>query len=273
MSIISNLASISPKAQIGKNVTIEPFSVIGEDVVIGDNTWIASNVNIFAGSRIGKNCKIFPTAVIGAVPQDLKFHGEYSTVIIGDNTTIREAVTINRGTEDRQTTKIGDNCLIMAYVHVAHDCLIGNHCILSNATQLAGHVTLDDYSIMGGVSGSLQKLRIGKHAFVSGGTLLGKDVPPYMKVMYTPGNYAGVNTLGLLRRGFTRETIEQIVEIYKIIYNSDLNTSQAIKHIQENIPPSIEKDEIVSFIQQSVKGIIPKTSKNRNEGNYTSESN
>ncbi len=266
MSDISSLAQISKQAIIGKNVTVSAFTTIYEDVEIGENTWIAPNVTIFQGSRIGKNCKIFSGAVIGAVPQDLKFHGEYSTAVIGDNTTIRECVTINRGTEDKETTTVGSNCLIMAYSHVAHDCIVGNHCILSNGTQLAGHVTIEDWAIMGGMSGALQRTRVGAHAFVSGGTLIGRDVPPFTKVIYTPGNYAGINTLGLLRRKYSREQMQYISDIYKLIYQSELNLSQAVEQIKNTIADSEDKKSILTFIAETKNGIILK-SNNRNESN------
>ncbi|MEY2894802.1 MAG: Acyl-[acyl-carrier-protein]--UDP-N-acetylglucosamine O-acyltransferase, partial [Bacteroidota bacterium] len=194
------LSVIHPSAKIAANVSIDPFSVIHEDVEIGEGTWVGSNVTIFPGARIGKNVRIFPGAVISAVPQDLKFGGEITTAEIGDNTTIRECVTINRGTSDKQKTVIGKNCLIMAYVHVAHDCIVGDNCILANAVQMAGHVTVGDFAIIGGSSAIHQFASIGRHVMISGGSLVRKDVPPFTKAGREPLSYAGINSVGLRRR-------------------------------------------------------------------------
>lgn len=247
---------IHPNARLATNVKIDPFTVIHQDVEIGDGTWIGSNVTIMEGARIGKNCRIFPGAVIAAIPQDLKFEGEYSTVEIGDNTTIREFVTINRGTRDREKTKVGKNCLIMAYSHLAHDCLVGDSCILSNNTQVAGHVTMGDYSIIGGMCAVHQFVKIGQHAFIGGGSLVGKDVPPYVKAGRNPLSYAGVNSIGLKRRGFTVERINHILDIYRVLYNKGFNTSQAIEFLEEEFPATDERDEIATFIRESGRGII-----------------
>jgi len=221
MSIVSQIsphAVVHPNAKIGENVIIDPFATVAEDVVIGDNTHIFSNAHLFTGSRVGKNCKIYPGAVISAVPQDLKFGGEYSTVEIGDNCIIRECVTINRGTEYRETTKIGNSVLLMAYTHIAHDCLLGDHVILANAVNLAGHVEIDDYAIVGGMSAIHQFCKIGMHAFLSGGSMLTKDVPPFVKGARTPVSYVGVNSVGLKRRGFTVSQIHTIQDIYRKIF-------------------------------------------------------
>lgn len=248
---------IHQDAQLGKNVQVEHFSSIYEDVIIGDNTWIGSNVTIFPGSRIGANCKIFPGAVIGAVPQDLKFAGEYTTVEIGNNTTIRECVTINRGTSALGKTKIGNNTLLMAYVHIAHDCSIGNHCILANVTNIAGHVTIDDYAYFGGLSGAHQFTHIGKYSFISGGSMIGKDVPPFCLVMRNPAQYAGINSVGLRRAEFTKEDIHLIQDIYRFIFgNNGLNTSQALLKIEEEIPESELRNSILDFVRKSERGII-----------------
>ena len=212
------LAYISPEARIADNVTIDPFAVIHKNVEIGEGTWIGSNVVIMEGARIGKNCKIFPGAVISAVPQDLKFRGEETLAEIGDNTTIRECVTINRGTIDKYTTKIGSNCLIMAYVHVGHDCIIGDHCIIGNSVQLAGHVMVDDYAIFGGTCAVQQFARIGSHVYIGGGSLVGKDIPPFTKAAREPIGYCGINSVGLRRRGYTTEQIAQIQDMYRIIF-------------------------------------------------------
>lgn len=250
------LTSINPNAIIGPNVQIDPFTVIHEDVQIGEGSWIGSNVTIFSGARIGKNVKIFPGAVISAIPQDLKFGGEITTAEIGDNTTIRECVTVNRGTNDRQKTVIGPNCLIMAYVHIAHDCVIGNQCIIANSVQLAGHVNVGDFAIIGGSSAVHQFGQIGRHAMISGGSLVRKDVPPFTKSGREPLTYAGVNSIGLKRRGFTDELINEIQEVYRFLYNKGLNTNDALEQIEKSIRKSPERDEIIDFIRNSERGIM-----------------
>jgi UDP-N-acetylglucosamine acyltransferase len=248
---------IHPKAQLGNNVTVEHFSSIYEDVIIGDGTWIGPNVTIFPGSRIGKDCRIFPGAVIGTIPQDLKFEGEYSTVEIGDRVMIRECATVNRGTKATGTTKVGNDTMLMAYVHVAHDCVIGEHCILANSTNLAGHVRIEDYAYFGGMSGAHQFTKIGKHAFISGGSMIGKDVPPFCLVMRNPAQYAGINSIGLKRNNFTTEEIHMIQDVYRTIFgNNGLNTSQAIQKIEEEIPSSVLRDYILTFVKTSERGII-----------------
>ena len=252
---------IHPNAKLATNVKIDPFSVIHQNVEIGNGTWIGSNVTIMEGARVGKNCRIFPGAVIAAIPQDLKYEGESTTVEIGDNTTIREFVTVNRGSKDRWTTKVGSNCLIMAYSHIAHDCIVGNNCIMSNNTQLAGHVLVGDFAILGGMCAVHQFVQIGQHAFVSGGSLVSKDVPPYIKAGRTPLSYAGVNSVGLKRRGFSLDRINQILDIYRIIYNKSMNTSQALNFIEEELPATDERDEIVTFIRESGRGIIKRFTK------------
>ena len=214
------------------------------------------------GARIGKNCRIFPGAVLSAIPQDLKFNGEVTTVEIGDNTTIREFVTIHRGTSDRWKTVVGQNCLIMAYTHIAHDCKIGDNCILSNNTQVAGHVTVGNHAILAGMCAVHQFVNIGQHAFVAGGSLVRKDVPPYIKAGRMPLSYAGVNSVGLKRKGFTVETINHIMDIYRHIYNKGMNTTQALQHIEEEFPVTDERDEIVTFIRESGRGIIKRHTKN-----------
>ncbi|GMV78399.1 MAG: acyl-[acyl-carrier-protein]--UDP-N-acetylglucosamine O-acyltransferase [Chitinophagaceae bacterium] len=259
------LTYVDPNAKLAANVKIDPFTVIHGDVKIGEGTWIGSNVTIMEGTRIGNNCRIFPGAVIGAIPQDLKYAGEKTFVEIGNNTTLREFVTVNRGTKDRGKTKIGDNCLIMAYSHIAHDCFLGNNCVLSNSVQMAGHVTLGDFAIIGGVSAVHQFVHIGQHAFIAGGSLVSKDVPPYMKAVRNPLSYGGVNSIGLKRRGFKLEQINHILDIYRIIYNNGLNTSQAIDYIEQEIKASDERDEIIMFIRESGRGIIKRFSKNNND--------
>lgn len=226
------LAYVHPGAKIAKNVVIEPFAVIHNNVVIGDGTWIGSNVTIMEGARIGKNCNIFPGSVISAPPQDLKYQGEDTITEIGDNTTIRECVTINRGTSDRMKTVVGNNCLIMAYSHIAHDCVVGNNCIFSNNTTLAGHITVGDYVVMAGMTAVHQFCTVGSHAFVTGGSLVRKDVPPYVKAAREPLSYVGINSVGLRRRGFSAEKIREIQNIYRILYQQNYNNTQASNIIE-----------------------------------------
>ncbi|MDP4184397.1 MAG: acyl-ACP--UDP-N-acetylglucosamine O-acyltransferase [Bacteroidota bacterium] len=250
------LAYVHPDAQIAENVVIEPFVTIDKDVIIGEGSRIMSNVTIHPGTRIGKNVNIFPGAVIGGVPQDLKFKGEYSTVEIGDYTTIREFVTINRGTVAKGKTVVGSNCLLMAYVHVAHDCVIGNNVILVNCCQIAGEVIIDDWAILGGSSLVHQFVHVGTHVMLSGGSLVRKDVPPFIKAGREPLSYAGVNSIGLRRREFTNEKIREIQDIYRFIYQKGLNTSQALELIEAEVPASPERDEVLLFVSNSKRGII-----------------
>jgi UDP-N-acetylglucosamine acyltransferase len=250
------LAYIHPEAKIAQNVVIEPFTTISKNVEIGEGSWIGPNVTIMEGARIGKNCKIFPGAVISGIPQDLKFEGEDTITVIGDNTVIRECVTISRGTKDKFKTVVGSNCLIMAYVHIAHDCIVGNNVILVNSVQVAGHVTIDDFAIVGGNSAIHQFCRVGQHVMISGGSLVRKDVPPYTKASREPLSYSGINSVGLRRRGFTSEKINEIQDIYRHIYLRGMNNSQALEFLEVNFPPSKERDEILNFIQGSDRGIM-----------------
>lgn len=254
--MISKLAQISDNAQIGENVEIGPFAVIHDNVIIGDNTKIHSNAVIYSGARIGKNCQIFPGAVISPVPQDLKFEGEETTVEIGDNTVIRECVTVHRATKDRWVTRIGKNCLIMAYVHVAHDCQIGDGVILASYVGLSGHSTVDDYAIIEGSAGTQQFIRIGKHSFIAGGTLIRKDVPPYVKAAREPITYAGVNAIGLRRRGFSDEAVREIEDTYRTIFVLNTNVSKGVQAVKELMPNSVYAKEIIDFIETADKGII-----------------
>ncbi len=260
--MISPLAQIHPGARIGDNVRIDAFSVIDDNVEIGDGTHIMPNVSIFSGTTIGQHCLVFPGAVLGAIPQDLKFVGEETTVQIGDHTTIRECVTINRGTKDRWTTKVGSHCLLMAYVHVAHDCQVGNYVILANAVQLAGHVTIEDHAILGGLSGVQQFIHVGAHAYVAGQILIRKDIPPYVKAARDPLCFAGINNVGLTRRGFAKETIDEISAIYHILFIQGHTTSKALEIIGETIKDSDVKKNIVEFVQHSKAGIIKRSVKN-----------
>lgn len=259
--MISPFAHISADAILGTNVKVDPFAVIHDGVRIGDDTHIMSNVVIMSGTVIGKSCLIFPGAVLGAIPQDLKFVGETTTVEIGDHTTIREYVTINRGTKDKWKTVIGSHCLLMAYAHVAHDCVVGDHVILANCVQLAGHVEVGEYAIIGGLAGAPQFARIGAHTYVAGHSVINKDVPPFIKAGRSPISFAGVNSVGLQRRGFTNESINAILEVYRTIYNKGLNTSQALEHVQQQLPACAEKELIVSFVKNSKRGIIKLFSK------------
>jgi UDP-N-acetylglucosamine acyltransferase len=250
------LAYVHPDAKIAPSVTIDPFVTIDNNVVIGEGTRIGSNVTILEGTRIGKNCVIFPGAVIGAVPQDLKFAGEDTTVEIGDNTTIREFVTIHRGTAAKGKTVIGNNCLIMAYCHVAHDCILKNDIIMSNAVQLAGEVEIDDFAIIGGGTLIHQFSRIGSHVMIQGGSHVNKDVPPFIKAAREPISYCGINSIGLRRRNYTNEQIRDIQEIYRYLYQSGLNNSDAIERIEAELPATKERDEIILFVKNSPRGII-----------------
>ncbi len=250
------LAYVHPGAKIAKNVVIEPFTTIHNDVIIGEGTWIGSNVTIMEGARIGKNCNIFPGAVISAIPQDKKFSDEETTTEIGDNTTIRECVTINRGTRDRMRTVIGKDCWIMAYCHIAHDCIVGDNCIFSNNSTLAGHINVGDYVILAGMAAVQQYCSIGSHAFVTGGSKVRKDVPPYVKAGREPLSYVGINSIGLRRRGFSTDKIREIQDIYRILYQKNYNNSQAVAIIEAEMQATAERDEILEFIKNSQRGIM-----------------
>lgn len=254
--MIHQLAAVDKRAKIGKNVIVEPFTTIAADVIIGEGTWIGPNVTIMDGTRIGKNCRIFPGTVLGAIPQDLKFDGEDTQVIIGDGTTIRECVTVNRGTKALGYTKIGSECLIMATSHIAHDCIIGNNVIIVNGCGIAGHVEIGDFTIMGGLSAVHQFGKIGKHVMISGGTLVRKDIPPYIKVAREPMSYAGINSVGLRRRGFNNEKIFEIQKIYRYLFQMKMNVTQASAIIEKEMLPTAERDEILEFIKNSPRGIV-----------------
>ena len=249
-------AYIHPDAKIGKNVTISPFAYIDKGVEIGDNTWIGPNACIWEGAIIGKNCKIFSSAQIACIPQDLKFEGEKTTAIIGDNTTIREFVTISRGTNDRMETRIGSDCLLMAYVHIAHDCILSDHVILSNSVQVAGHVEIGNHVVIGGTAALRQFVRVGSHVMIAGGSLVRKDVPPFVSAAREPLGYSGINTVGLKRRGFNNKKLNEIQEIYRTIFLSELNTTRAVNRVEEQFEQSPERDLIIDFIRQSERGIM-----------------
>ncbi|MBL7734965.1 MAG: acyl-ACP--UDP-N-acetylglucosamine O-acyltransferase [Chitinophagaceae bacterium] len=267
--MISPLAYIHPDAKIGKEVTIEPFAVIHDKVTIGDHSHIMSHAVIHPYARIGEHCQIFPGAVISAIPQDLKFIGEETFVEIGDHTIIRECVTVNRGTQDRWKTILGKHCLLMAYSHVAHDCILGDNVILGNAVQLAGHVTIDDYAILSGMAGAHQFTHIGAHTYIAGHTVIRKDVPPFIKAAREPLSYMGINIVGLQRRNFSKEAIAEISNIYHILFVERNTTTIAVQHISDTLPASEIKDQILQFIAQSKSGIIKRPSKTASDADFT----
>lgn len=247
---------IHPEAKLDPSVQVGPFVYIDKDVEIGAGTVIDANATILEGTRIGKNCHIFPSAVVGAIPQDLKFKGEKTYVFIGDNTTIRECATVHRGTASKGKTVVGNNCLIMAYSHVAHDCILHDHIIMSNATQLAGEVEVDDWAILGGGTLVHQFSHIGAHVMIQGGTRVNKDIPPFIIAARDPVSYCGINSVGLGRRGFTKEQLSSIQETYRLLYMSGLNVSQALQQITETLPQTPERDLIADFIKASPRGVV-----------------
>lgn len=254
--MISTLSYIDQTARLGVDVVVEPFAYIGANVEIGDGTWIGPHASILEGSFIGKNCKIFPGAVIGAIPQDLKYKGEKSTLVVEDNVIIRECCTLNRGTEASMSTKIGKNSLLMAYVHVAHDCFIGQNCILANNVNLAGHIEIGNYVIIGGMSAVHQFVKIGDHVMIGGGSLVRKDVPPFVKAAREPLSYVGVNSIGLRRRGFNNDTINHIQDIYRILFVKSNNVKKAMDAIEATIQESNEKEYIMQFLSQADRGLM-----------------
>lgn len=253
---ISPLAVVHPEAKIGEGVTIDPFAVVEKDVVIGDECYIHPHAVIRDGARIGKGCQIFPGAVIAGIPQDLKFKGEITTAEIGDYTTIRECVTVNRGTASRGRTIVGSHCLIMAYSHVAHDCVLKDNIIIGNASQIAGEVEIDDYAIVSGGSLVHQFTRISKHVMIQGGSRIGKDIPPYTLIGRDPIVYCGINIVGLRRRGFTNQQVYLIQDIYRTLYTRGLNNTDALKAIETEYEPCEERDLILNFIKNSKRGIV-----------------
>jgi UDP-N-acetylglucosamine acyltransferase len=254
--MIQELSFIHPEAKIGANVEIGPFVYIDKNVEIGDGCVIMAHATILSGARIGKNVRVFPNAVISAIPQDLKFRGEETTAVIGDNTTIRECATINRGTASKGTTIVGSNCLLMAYTHIAHDCVLGDNIIIGNASQIAGEVVIDDWAILSGSVLVHQFSHIGSHVIIQGGSRVGKDVPPYVTAGRDPLIYVGLNMVGLRRRGYTNDQIKDIQDVYRFVYQSGLNTTQAIEKIIAEVPETTEKKTIVDFIKSSQRGII-----------------
>ena len=252
----STLAVIHPEAKIGENVSIGPFAIIDKDVVIGNNCRIHPHAVIYDGARIGNNCEIFPGAVIAGIPQDLKFKGEITTAEIGENTTIRECATVNRGTTSKGQTVVGNNCLIMAYSHVAHDCVIKDHVIIGNASQIAGEVEIDDYAIISGGTLVHQFVKISKHVMIQGGSRVGKDIPPYTLIGRDPIVYCGINIVGLRRRGFSNEQVYLIQDIYRTLYTRGLNNSDAIQCVETEYEANEERDLILVFLKSSKRGIV-----------------
>lgn len=254
--IANDNAFIHPAAKLASDVKVDPFTTIAGDVEIGEGTWIGPHVTIMDGVKIGRNCKIFPGAVLGAIPQDLKYSGEDTRLVIADNVTIREYCTLNKGTESGGSTTIGENCLLMAYVHIAHDCILENNCVLANCVNLAGHIHLESYVQLGGLTAVHQFVKIGTHSFIGGGSLVRKDVPPYIKAAREPLAFSGVNTIGLRRRGFSSEAVHQIEDIYRTLYVKGNNVGQAVNRIIEEAPESEYKNAILTFIQNSQRGLI-----------------
>ncbi|HSB94537.1 MAG TPA: acyl-ACP--UDP-N-acetylglucosamine O-acyltransferase [Flavitalea sp.] len=267
--MISPLAHISKNAKIGNQVRIDPFAVINDNVTIGDNTHIMSHTLIDSGTTIGTNCTVFPGAVVGVIPQDLKFVGEDTTTEIGNYTTIRECVTIHRGTKDKWKTVVGSHCLLMAYAHVAHDCILGDHVILANSVQLAGHVLVDDYAILGGLAGAHQFTHIGAHTYIAGHTVIRKDVPPYVKAAREPLSYMGINLVGLQRSGFSREEIKEISDIYHILFVEKHTTSAAISIIEKSFGEQNASKNILNFVKSSKSGIIKRQYKSGNDEDFS----
>lgn len=254
--MISNLAFVHPDARLGKDVVVEPFAYVAGNVVIGNETWIGPNATILDGARLGRNCRIFPSAVVSGIPQDMKFRGEETTAELGDRTTVRECATVNRGTAAAGKTVVGNDCLLMAYSHIGHDCFIGNNCIVGNSTGLAGEVKVDDYAIISPGTLVHQFSRIGAHVIIGGGSKVRIDVPPFVKADRDPLSFMGLNTVGLTRRGFSKERIDEIHNIYRIIYLNKMNFTQAIEHLEKEFSPSPDRDYIIEFIRKSERGVI-----------------
>lgn len=261
MAKIHPLACVHPNAKLADSVEVGPYAYIDEFVEIGEGTKILPHATIFNYVKIGKDCNVFPGAVVGAVPQDLKFDGEITYVEIGDRVNIRECATINRGTKasGKGVTKVGSDTLLMSYTHVAHDCTVGNHCILVSYVGIAGETDVDDWAILGGSTVAHQFSKIGKHAMVAGGSKIAKDVPPFCLAGHDPLNYVGVNLVGLRRRGFNSEQIRTIKDIYDLLYYSGMNISDACEKIEAGFPESPERDEILNFVRGSKRGVIKAT--------------
>ncbi|MBI4513199.1 MAG: acyl-ACP--UDP-N-acetylglucosamine O-acyltransferase [Gemmatimonadetes bacterium] len=252
--VIHPTAVLDAQAEFGPGVHIGPYSVIGPNVVIGARTHVEPHVYIARDTQVGEDCVIAKGAVLGTDPQDLKYEGEETKLIVGDRTTIREYATLNRGTRAYGMTCVGSDCLVMAYAHVAHDCVIGDHVILSNAIQMGGHVGIEDWVVIGGLTALHQFVRIGAHAMVGGASRVSKDIPPYTRAAGTPCRLYGLNSVGLQRRGFPEETRRELKRAYRILFASDLNISQAIATLrQESLPPQVER--LVAFVEASERGV------------------
>lgn len=254
--MIHPTAFVHPEARLGNNVSVGPLAVVERDVIIGDNTWVGPHATVMEATRIGSNCRIFPTAVIGAISQDLKYNGEYTTVEIGNNTTLREGVTVHRGTTDRMKTSLGNNCLIMCYAHIAHDCIIGNHVIIANGTGVSGHVVIEDHAIIEGMCGVQQFVHVGAHSFVGGGSMIRKDVPPYVRAARDPLSFIGTNIIGMKRRGFNESHIQEIEAMYKVLFVLSKNLSLGVDRVKAEFKDSPARNEILEFIAQSQNGVI-----------------
>jgi UDP-N-acetylglucosamine acyltransferase len=254
--MIHKTAIVSPKAKLHESVEAGPFAIVEDDVVIDEGSRIGSTALIASGARIGKNVRVFHGAVISSIPQDLKFEGEDTTANIGDNTVVREYATINRGTSESGSTDVGQDCLIMAYAHIAHDCKLGHHVIMANSVNLAGHVHIGDYAIIGGIVPVHQFVKIGAHSMIGGGFRVPRDVCPYALLGGYPLKVIGLNLIGLKRKGFPRETIAVLQQVFKILFFSDLNTSQALEKINEDVEIIPEAEEIITFIKSSSRGLI-----------------
>ncbi|UCD16472.1 MAG: acyl-ACP--UDP-N-acetylglucosamine O-acyltransferase [Candidatus Zixiibacteriota bacterium] len=256
MTKIHPTAIVDPSAQIGSEVTVGPHTIIEGDTIIGDNATIGANCLVAANTELKSTVRLFHGAVVGTIPQDLKFSGEKTRLVIGENTTIREYAMLNRGTSERGETTIGRNCLLMAYSHVAHDCDVGNHVIMANAVNLAGHVSIGDYAIIGGVVPVHQFVKIGAHSMIGGGFRVQQDICPYALVGGYPLRVAGLNAIGLKRRGFRSETLQILEQTFKILFFSNLNTSQAVEKIKQEVEPIKEVTTILDFIKNSNRGMI-----------------
>lgn len=254
--MISDLAFIHKGAKLGKDVTVEPFAYIDNNTEVGDRSWIGPHATVLYGARIGKNCRIFPTAVISGIPQDLKFVGEDSVAELGDGTTAREGVTVNRGTASTGKTIVGENCLLMAYSHIGHDCIIGSNVIIGNGTGLAGEVKVADWAIISAGTLVHQFTRIGAHVFIGGGCRVRIDVPPFVLADREPLSYMGLNVVGLTRREFEKTRIDEIHNIYRTIYQKGMNFSQALDQVEKEFAPSGDRDNIVQFFRKSDRGVI-----------------